>query len=290
MGIFLKNSWNIPPVRWGSFADVQHAVKINAEKIYNIDPDSLILNTPHFWGLSSKDYSIYQNPLANVDITYKKQYIDFNGTTSRITIPNADRFSFGNTSSDTPFTVFGRIKKDTSDVFPIISKAWVASGPLEWVLTINNSGQVQLYLYGANSQHWIRSLVDSDLTSDGWVDILGTYDGSGLNTGITIFINGIEVSQTKSSAGSYVAMYNGLAPVDIGASLRGDTTWKQFADGRFAHNFISNIEFTQAQAAKFTELPYGLYQKVSRPVYFLPTVAPTGNAMWYYNMLKRRNA
>ncbi|MCK5615093.1 hypothetical protein KAR91_75215 [Candidatus Pacearchaeota archaeon] len=273
MAIFLKNSWNVPPARWGSFADVQYAVKINAEKIYDIDPDSFVLNLPLFWGFPTTDYSTYRAPSSRVDVLYNNQSVDFNGTTSRITIPDADRFSFGNASSDTPFTVFGRIKKDTSDVFPIISKAWLASGPLEWLLTINNSGQVQLLLYGVNSFHWIRSLVDSDLTSDGWVDILGTYDGSGSNTGITIFINGREVAQTKGSTGSYVAMYNTSSVVEIGASLRGDVTWKEFADGRFAHNFISNIEFTQAQAAKFTELPFALYQKVSRPFHLLP-IAP----------------
>ena len=59
------------PRKWGSFQDVQYAIRKNAEKIYQIDPDSMVLCMPLFWGLPPLDYSKFGNHGTNYGATYQ---------------------------------------------------------------------------------------------------------------------------------------------------------------------------------------------------------------------------
>ena len=72
------------PRRWGSFQDVQYAIRKNAEKIYQIDPDSIVLCMPLFWGLPPLDYSGKNNHGTNYGATYKDGGLDFDGSNDYI--------------------------------------------------------------------------------------------------------------------------------------------------------------------------------------------------------------
>ena len=70
MAIILKNSWNVPPARWGSFEDVQYAIRVNSEKIYGIDSSKNSFNMPLFWGNPVLDYGGQHHHGSVTDATF----------------------------------------------------------------------------------------------------------------------------------------------------------------------------------------------------------------------------
>jgi hypothetical protein len=65
-----------------------------------------------------------------------------------------------------------------------------------------------------------------------------TYDGSGSNTGLTLYVNGSVFASSTGSSGSYTAMHNFDANLSIGASDA--DSGADFADGTIDEVFIFN--------------------------------------------------
>ena len=105
MAIILKNSWNVPPVRWGSFADVRYAIKVNAEKIYGIDFNDIASVYPFFWGLPLIDFANTKISFSNDTVFYKDNVLAFDGTNSFL-------HSISNqiSDSDTQYTIYIKLR------------------------------------------------------------------------------------------------------------------------------------------------------------------------------------
>jgi len=132
--------------------------------------------------------------------------------------PNSGDHHFGNGAVDEPFSVFALL--DADDATPaadatIISK-WNedTDGELrEWrfLLTTSN-GYPRLELYDESANAFIGREDQSALTADTFTFLCATYDGSGANTGIKIYVNGTQRDDADSSSGTYVAM-EGTGPI-----------------------------------------------------------------------------
>ena len=108
MAIILKNSWNVPPARWGSPADIRYAIKVNSEKVYNLDPDSNKFLFPVFWGFPLLDYSESNTPATNYGATYKDQNLTLGGS------DYVDITGFPHYDNK---TIFARIKTGIDNVY-----------------------------------------------------------------------------------------------------------------------------------------------------------------------------
>ena len=135
--------------------------------------------------------------------------VNFDGVNDRMDISDADSFSFGNSSSDSAFSISAWIKTTTNGK-GIVSK-WGSDG-YEWLFWIAGPNKIRVSLYdNTNTVYEIRTGT-TDVTTGDWTHVLATYDGRGgstANQGIKIYINGEEESSYSDlTQGTYVAMHN----------------------------------------------------------------------------------
>lgn len=260
MAIFFKNSWNVPPPRWGSPADVQYAIKKNCETIYNIDPESYILLLPLFWGFPILDYSKDKNNCANHGALYKNGQLHFNGTTD-----------YGRL--DHTYTTYNKGSIEVRGNAKAVNSAFIS-----FVTDSNGSGSYLQFVFYTGGILWLYSppVIGGDIsveTNNGFslnvsLNIIVQSDG----TNTKIFVSGKEEAVTINAGNG--KWFNDVPTnaANIGALHRGTEQYSPF-NGFLEDVRISNAIRTPEQASKLNDLPYGLYQKVSRPFYLLP-IAP----------------
>ena len=147
--------------------------------------------------------------------------MDFDGSDDYINAGDSDSFSFGNGTTDSPFSVsFWTKLNSVSGTQPFLSKD-TGSPNREWAISIfsDSTNRVRIFLknQGGDSQQSIDS--STALTIDVWYHITTTYDGRGGSNaadGLNIYINGILDTPNNITYGTYTAMSNTSAPVYIG--------------------------------------------------------------------------
>ncbi len=132
----------------------------------------------------------------------------FDTTDDLITITDNAMFSFGNGTTDIPFSIGAWVKKAETN-FGIITKWGGATADREWGLTLQNT-TVYLSLFDSVAAvQCYRASAASSVATGVWAFILATYDGTGGATaanGITLYVNGGGVSGTATNNAAYVAM------------------------------------------------------------------------------------
>lgn len=266
MAIYLKNSWNVPPACWGSPADVQYAIRINSEKVYNCNPDNDVLVMPLFWGLPPLDYSGLNNLGFNYGSVYKNHNLNFDGN---------DYVSMGNPSclrvtSNFTISVLGNTVNGH-----LVEKA------------LGNSRGWGIYPFATyfafgikkdtSSNYWLKR--GHTVTTDNKIHSVATsYVGDG--TEPSLYADGIpQILTNVATKGDALSGFTDSGTsFNIGRNHLFRSDAFNYATGYINEVRISNVIRTPEQIALFSELPYGLYQKVSRPYYLLPIVAPTTTA------------
>ena len=158
---------------------------------------------------------------------------DFDGVDDYVSVADADNLSFGDGSSDSPFSLAAWVKAEASGA-RILCKSFETN--VEYAFTIGGNDIPGLSLYDGNTDNRIQSNHASELNPalNQWYHLVATYDGSGSASGINHYLNGSAVSTTTSSPGTYVAMHNTSAPLDIGrfnANFSG-TNYESFTNGQ----------------------------------------------------------
>ena len=160
--------------------------------------------------------------------------LDFNGD-RYVTIGDDNAFSFGNGTSDSPFSVVAWVYvTDTASVQVVISKydATTGNNQKEWLLDFNT--EENLIFLVADQTNSVISYVTTDAAlSSGWRLIVATYDGEGGATaadGIEIYVDGLSVNVSVTNDASYVAMSNTSASVLLGAYTGAAQLSSYFAD------------------------------------------------------------
>ena len=152
--------------------------------------------------------------------------LEFDGVNDYLDLGDTDDFSFGDGSSDTAFSF--SIWCNSSDVTTtaLLTKSGTASAEREYYLYIGGDDKLYFVLWDYSSGGYIYSRTNATLTSTqgSWTHIVVTYDGSGANTGQTIYLNNVSQAVTRVAAGSgtYVAMENTAYPLKIGSLLTGN--------------------------------------------------------------------
>lgn len=154
-----------------------------------------------------------------------------NGTNAYINIPDADNLSFGNGSTDSPFSIFMRVHMGSANTTRLYNK-WVNTGTTGYEIFITTGGDSKLYFrcYDDSTVGYIGRVSTATLTGyvNTWIDLVFTYDGGGSNTGMKIYLNGSVLSTTGATGGSYTAMENTGSSVDIGRIRSTTTTYGDF--------------------------------------------------------------
>jgi hypothetical protein len=145
-----------------------------------------------------------------------KGYFEFDGTNDYINLGHGDIFSFGDGSSDSPFSMSAWVVIDQADSFTIANKFDYPNYKAgEWQFYCATDSKLYLVLYdeSVGSYGAYNYIYTGTLTSlEGqWLNIVGTYDGRGgalAYNGLKIYINGVVQSITTAAYATYVAMHN----------------------------------------------------------------------------------
>jgi len=129
-----------------------------------------------------------------------------NSTTSRIAISDTNFLSFTDGVNDIPFTMIFSVKQTATGANFIFSKTSTTGTIREYgVLIFNNKIRVSIF---TNSTNFLNVDGNTTLTLNTWYNIVVTYDGSKLFSGIKIYINDVMSTITNLSSGTYTGMTN----------------------------------------------------------------------------------
>ena len=130
-----------------------------------------------------------------------------------------DNLSFGNGTSDSPFSISAWVKMTDATRFRVVGK--LNGSNAEYAFFTSASDQLYIVLYDNNTSNRISRYTSSTLTSyEGtWIHLAATYNGSGNSSGLKIYLNNTRIDNTTSNVGAYTAMHNTSAPFEIGKYL-----------------------------------------------------------------------
>ena len=182
----------------------------------------------------------------------------FDGSNDVITISDNSVFSFGDGSTDQGFSITAWVKMVDATNFQIINKG-IFNTDGEWNFRTNSSDQLVFALYDESVSSTHESVVSSAITSNQnqWIHVAATYDGRGgtsANDGMELYINGVNSTNSRSGAGTYVAMENLAGNVTIGAG-----------NSAFANGSIAQVGIWQRQlsSSEILNIVYKEYSDLS---------------------------
>ena len=183
--------------------------------------------------------------LAQVNNVYS---MSFDGN-DYIDCGDSDDLSFGNSSTDSPFSISAWIKVGDTGINRIVNK--VDGSNAEWLFstgTANRTLVLNLYSSGATTTGPNRGVAGSISFNNyinQWVHVACSYDGRGGNTaydGMKLYFNGQLETNTNLSAGTtYTAMANTVAPLRIGSDIN---FTNYYFNGEMDEIGIFNVELT----------------------------------------------
>lgn len=166
---------------------------------------------------------------------------DFDGISQNVNCGDNDAFSFGNGTTDSPFSISAWFNADTLSGAQRFTIGKFDSGA-EWLLQ-GRENSIWMNLYDStSSSEYIQTRYTATINTNVWINVIFTYDGSGLTTGCKMYVNGSLVSTSNTKTSGYVAMGNKSSDLKIGAR-----SGKEF-DGKMSNVSIFNLELSSLQA------------------------------------------
>lgn len=178
----------------------------------------------------------------------------YNAISDYVEIANNARFNFGNGTTDRPFSITTSVELKVNQSFRwLLAKRGAvgnASTNREWQLLTDtaNTGKIRFDLHDESTGGFMGVQGNTQLVVGTPYNIAVTYDGSGLSSGIKIYINGVEESSyTDNSTGTYTAMEALTAPIRSGAQLWGDGS--RALDTELEDTAIWDIELSSSEVS-----------------------------------------
>jgi len=156
--------------------------------------------------------------------------VGLDGTSDYFELGDTDVFSFGDGTTDVPFSISAWINMTDASNFAIIGR--YETGNREWLFYVDGSDRLSLRLYDESGDDYIGRRDSTALTANQgqWMHVMATYDGSILADGIDLYINNTLVDDTNVNLGPYVAMEN----LNVNTSIGKYTT-------SYAHGYIDEV-------------------------------------------------
>jgi hypothetical protein len=222
---------------------------LNAVGFYiadNIESSSFI----SYWKFNGNaNDSIGTNNGTSTNVSYATGLIgdavDFNGTTSKIVIPDSDTLSFGNGTSDVDFSTIFLIKFDDLSNNPRLAIKIKSDGTNFEYFFIPVSSIYITALIDNSTNGRISTTNDNALSINNWYVLTSTYKAS--TKELKVYFDNSLINTDVSVAG-YVAMENGTADIAIGHDPRNFVN-ENTLNGQINAFAFLNIELTPEQVA-----------------------------------------
>ena len=163
----------------------------------------------------------------------------FDGVDDFVDCGDADNLSFGNGTTDSPFSISAWVNINTISNFIIVSKD--ASSKREYDFRVVNN-TMRVFFLDNSSGGFIGRLYNSSLTSIQrvWSHFCFTYNGNSASSGIKIYLNGTRVDDANYQGGSYTSMENTTSNFNIGKQ----EILNLFSDGAIDEVAVFNSELS----------------------------------------------
>ena len=196
-------------------------------------------------GLGSKLGIISLSGASSFVNTYS---FDFDGTDDYIEVPDADNLSFGNGTTDSPFSLSAWVKiSNFNSAHIIFEKRDYANNnnDFEYVLAITSAGGINNNIYDNNILNRRgRKTSDGLISLNTWYHIAMTYSGVGgtnASDGIKTYLNGVRVDNADNQKNTYTAMHNTNQPFKIGRILAGNIDEASVFNIELSSTEVTNI-------------------------------------------------
>ncbi len=147
--------------------------------------------------------------------------LDFDGTDDYIEVADHNDFSFGDGSTDSPFSISAWVYMDDISRFTIVCK-WSLTGR-EWMFRTGSTITAGRFYFQCYDHEVacvdIQAYTTTAFSTGQWYHVVATYNASGVHTGLSIYVNGQKQAVTSTVNGIYVAMKNLTMPVLIGTNI-----------------------------------------------------------------------
>ena len=167
--------------------------------------------------------------------------LSFDGVDDYVNLGDSSDFTFGDGSTDSPFSISMWVKLADGVVQGFIAKS--SSSQKEYHIITSGSGLLRFRLYDNSTGGYIQSQMDAAASTLSWVNYIFTYDGSGDATGINIYADNSLVAQTQSGFGTYTAMENTTADLRVSSSEQNNF----YLEGNTDEVALFNIELSSSQ-------------------------------------------
>lgn len=170
---------------------------------------------------------------------------NFDGTNDVMNIASSTSNTFGNGTTDQPFSIsyWGKIE-NASNFFGVIKRNGAIAK--EYQLGIATNKQLYFVLHDQSTGGLIGRTSPVTLAPEegNYVHIVGTYDGVN-NAGMKFYVNGVRRDTQNNSSGSYTAMENTGTPIVLGslnaAYLDGNLMFVKILPTELTHMQVTDL-------------------------------------------------
>lgn len=207
------------------------------------NPGSLISHFPlnnHAEDVIRGNDGAWVSTEAYAEGPFGRSVADFGGTGQYVSVPNSDAFSFGNSVTDSPFSMSFWIIRDVVGVADGLIEKSSAGSVAEYTIAITSGNAIRCQLFDATNSNAIgRDAAAAVMEAGRPYFCVITYDGSAVSGGISTYVNNVKKDSGNVTAGSYTAMHNQATPFLIGRRVIPSA---QHIDGKMwdvrVHNFV----------------------------------------------------
>ena len=176
--------------------------------------------------------------------------IVLDGSDDKIIHSSDPSLTFGNGSTDNPFSFFAWVYMNTLNT-PCVGGKYRSYSPYrgEYTLGIDDSAKLNFQtLDRSGGLIRCRQIADAALVVDRWYYVGATYNASGADEGIILYVDGLVIPSTGGGEdGSYVAMQQAGDPSEfsLGSYLdEGNDNFARYLNGKIAAAQIYNKVLT----------------------------------------------
>ena len=145
----------------------------------------------------------------------------FDGTDGYVNFGDNDLYSFGNGSSDSPFSTNSWVNMTDATDFLVFVKD--ATSGKEWTQRFYLD-KFRAYFIDHSAGGYIgrfANALNAASYQNQWVNFSMTYNGNGTSAGMKLYLNGTRIDDSDYEAGSYTAMENTGTSLRLGSQENG---------------------------------------------------------------------
>jgi len=163
-----------------------------------------------------------------------------------------DDFSFGDGNTDSPFSIGIAVRMHNNlGVNYFISRYDMTTDveACEYRMYTAPDGTLVLRCHDHDTTNYIGRTWNVPLAIDTWYIIFGTYDGSCVQEGIRLYVNGVRVDNANATLGDYTAMHNEVVVTSVGYIESAGGVLVNFFDGDCWGPFITGKRLSDVPPA-----------------------------------------